>query len=131
MEKLNKILKNSEKAITLISLVVTIIVLLILAGISISMLSGNNGILQRTTYANEKTGEAQIKEEIGLAWNGIQTEGIVNGWTLDQKAGALQTELKKEDGSTIATASGKNVEVKNYKGYNAVINSTNGSFISL
>ena len=39
MEKLNKILKNGEKAITLIALVITIIVLLILAGISISMLS--------------------------------------------------------------------------------------------
>ena len=39
MEKLNKTLKNGEKAITLIALVITIIVLLILAGISISMLS--------------------------------------------------------------------------------------------
>ena len=39
MKKLNKTLKNSEKAITLIGLVVTIIVLLILAGISIAMLS--------------------------------------------------------------------------------------------
>ena len=39
MGKSIKTLKNGEKAITLISLVVTIIVLLILAGISISMLS--------------------------------------------------------------------------------------------
>ena len=39
MGKSNKTLKNSEKAITLIGLVVTIIVLLILAGISIAMLS--------------------------------------------------------------------------------------------
>ena len=42
MEKLNKTQKNSEKAITLIALVITIIVLLILAGISISMLAGDN-----------------------------------------------------------------------------------------
>ena len=49
MEKLNKTLKSNEKAITLIALVITIIVLLILAGISISMLSGDNGILQKAT----------------------------------------------------------------------------------
>lgn len=41
--------KNKELGITLIALVITIIVLLILAGISISMLTGDNGIL-RTIY---------------------------------------------------------------------------------
>ena len=47
MSKIHNItVKNSEKAITLISLVVTIIVLLILAGISINMLTGENGILK-------------------------------------------------------------------------------------
>ena len=38
---------NENKGITLIALVVTIIVLLILAGISVSMLTGQNGILNR------------------------------------------------------------------------------------
>ena len=37
----------SKKGITLISLVVTIVVLLILAGVSVSMLTGDNGILRR------------------------------------------------------------------------------------
>ena len=37
----------SKKGITLISLVVTIVVLLILAGVSVSMLTGDNGILGR------------------------------------------------------------------------------------
>ena len=41
--------------ITLIALVVTIIVLLILAGISIMMLTGNNGILTRVGEAREET----------------------------------------------------------------------------
>ena len=49
MEKIIK--ETNEKGITLIALVITIIVLLILAGISISMLSGNNSILQRATDA--------------------------------------------------------------------------------
>lgn len=43
--------KNTEKGITLIALVVTIVVLLILAGVSISMLTGENGIINQATGA--------------------------------------------------------------------------------
>lgn len=58
-------MKNNTKTsrgITLIALVVTIIVLLILAGISIQMLTGNNGILQRAGDAKGKTEEGQKQE---------------------------------------------------------------------
>ena len=51
-----------NKGITLIALVVTIIVILILAGISIAMLTGQNGILNRAAEAKEKTGAAQEDE---------------------------------------------------------------------
>ncbi len=51
-----------NKGITLIALVVTIIVLLILAGISIAMLTGQNGILNRAVEAKEKTGVTQEDE---------------------------------------------------------------------
>ena len=54
---------KKNKGITLIALVVTIIVLLILAGISINMLTGQNGILNRAAEAKEKTGIAQQDEE--------------------------------------------------------------------
>ena len=54
--------KNEEKGITLIALVVTVLVILVLAGISISMLSGENGILKRATEAKEKTENAQNEE---------------------------------------------------------------------
>lgn len=57
MQKLNnrilKIEEQSIKGITLITLVITIIVLLILAGASISMLTGENGILTRGTKSKE------------------------------------------------------------------------------
>ena len=46
---------NKTSGITLIALVVTIIVLLILAGISIQMLTGDNGILTRAGQAKEAT----------------------------------------------------------------------------
>jgi len=57
-----------NKGITLIALVITVIVLLILAGISISMLSGDNSILSKAGDAREETRGATVKEEIDL-WN--------------------------------------------------------------
>lgn len=63
--KLIKVRKNNS-AITLIALVVTIIVLLILAGISISMLTGKNGILKRAADAKVKSIDAQKEEEENL-----------------------------------------------------------------
>ena len=59
--------KMQEKGITLIALVVTIIVLLILAGISISMLTGQNGILNRASEAKQNTGTAQTEELVKLS----------------------------------------------------------------
>ena len=58
---------KSKNGITLIALVITIIVLLILAGISISLLSGENGILARAKDAKEKYEDAAEKEEADLA----------------------------------------------------------------
>ena len=62
-------MKNFRKnqGITLIVLVITVIVLLILAGISIATLTGNNGILTRTQEAKNKTEEADDIEKIKLA----------------------------------------------------------------
>ena len=57
-----KFLKK-ENGITLIALVITIIVLLILAGVSIVMLTGENGILTQAQKAKNETEEARIEEE--------------------------------------------------------------------
>ena len=59
---MKKVLKE-KSGITLIALVITIIVLLILAGVSISMLTGDNGIITQAQKAKEKTEEAKIREE--------------------------------------------------------------------
>ena len=58
--------KTKNQGITLIALVITIIVLLILAGISIQMLSGDNGLLNRTTEARSKTIHANVYEKLQL-----------------------------------------------------------------
>lgn len=58
---------RQEKGITLIALVVTIIVLLILAGISISMLAGDNGILNKAIQAKDATRGGEVQETVALA----------------------------------------------------------------
>ena len=55
-----------EKGITLIALIVTIIVLLILAGISIGALTGDNGILSQSRIAKEDTERKGIEEQINV-----------------------------------------------------------------
>ena len=59
-------MNKKENGITLIALVITIIVLLILAGVAIAMLSGENGILKKAAEAKTETEQAQIEEEARL-----------------------------------------------------------------
>ena len=61
MKKLNN---DKKDGITLISLVVTIVVLLILAGVSINTVLGDDGIIKKAKEAAEKTAAAQEKEMI-------------------------------------------------------------------
>ena len=70
---MNKTKKNT-RGITLIALVITIIVLLILAGVTIAALSGDTGILTRAKEAKEKTEQAQKEEEQTLS----DMENILN-----------------------------------------------------
>lgn len=66
--------KIKEKGITLIALVVTIIVLLILAAVSIAMITGENGILTNTLEAKKETKKAQYFEEINIEITNEQLE---------------------------------------------------------
>ncbi len=59
--------KNGIKGITLTSLIITVIVLLILSGVAIAALSGENGIITKAKEAKEKNNERQAKEELELA----------------------------------------------------------------
>ena len=69
-------MKKTDKGITLIALVITIIVLLILAAISIATLTGNNGILTRANEAKEQTIVGKEKEEISTAYNGAVANNL-------------------------------------------------------
>ena len=65
---------RNQKGITLIALVITIIVLLILAGVSIAMLTGQNGVLTRATEAQSDTEVAEVVERINLELNAIYAD---------------------------------------------------------
>ena len=92
---------KEKRGITLIALVVTIIVLLILAGISISMLTGQNGILNRASEAKEEYSNSTEKEQLQLSYNSAITRKLGESITAEE----LQNELnevvgKNEDGTS-------------------------------
>ena len=74
-----KEIKKQTKGITLIALVITIIVLLILAGVSISMLTGENGILTQAQKSSEQTEIASVKEQAQLDISNYVVEKLKNG----------------------------------------------------
>ena len=63
---------RNNKGITLIALVITIIVLLILAGVSIAMLTGDNGILTQATNAKDETAKAEAIERMNMELNALR-----------------------------------------------------------
>lgn len=76
----------SNKAITLIALVITIIILLILAGITIATLTGENGILTKSKNASEETNKQTATEIINLKITTAQ----INTYAKEQRMPTLQ-----------------------------------------
>ena len=106
-----KIIKQA-KGITLISLVITIIILLILAGVTLSLTLGDNGIITQAGKAKEAQEIAAIKEDFQLA---ILDKELEKGGT-----GLTQEELEEiagnygelqEDGNTIKTEEGYEIKI--------------------
>ena len=71
---MNGIVRKKERGITLIALVITIIVLLILAGVSIAMLTGQNGILTQAQNAKQATENKSAEEKVKLAVMGARAD---------------------------------------------------------
>ena len=86
--------QKKNNGITLIALVITIIVLLILAGISIAMLTGNNSILTQAGNAKDISGDSQITEKAKIAYAGALANG--SGKVTEE---LFKTELDKEFGT--------------------------------
>lgn len=72
--------KKTQNGITLIALVVSIIVLIILAGVSIAMLIGDNGIITQAQNAKEETEKADVKEktQMNIMEKELENEGDIS-----------------------------------------------------
>ncbi len=94
----NKIMQRNTKGITLIALVVTVIVLIILAGVSISLVLGQNGIVNKAEKAKENTELAKTEEETILNDLAKQIEeGTSGGTTNPQETIKTVEEVKDGD----------------------------------
>ena len=100
---------KNETGITLLTLVITIIVLLILAGITINAITGDNGIIGNAEQAKEETEIANEKEIVEKAT--VQAMGNNKYGNIEESE--LQDELDKEteEGKTKATDIGDEIEV--------------------
>lgn len=116
---------KKERGITLVALVVTIVVLLILAGVSISMVLGNNGIVTKAQASQAAQDKAYAREVVESALKSVQIDvltGKIDTGTVakvvtaigDSKftAGTAENTVKysQKDGTTYTVT----VELTNY-----------------
>lgn len=104
-----------NKGITLVALVITIVILLILASISLNLIAGGNGILEKTSTAVEISALAAEKEQLQLALVAAQMDAITTG-NLEIESQILSEIIEKygelqDDGDTIVTENG-NISLK-------------------
>ena len=88
---------KQERAITLIALVITIIVILILAGISIATLTGENGLLNKANIAKEESKKAEYKEELELIGQELQIEQKTENFDTREYMDRYEKEIKKDN----------------------------------
>ena len=104
--------KKYDGGITLVALVVTIVILLILAGVSLNLVIGNEGILTRSKESKTKTEIAEVKEKAQLDITEIQ---ILNGGKITYSE--LKTTLEKY-GTVEYESDGKTIKgIKTTAGY--------------
>ena len=110
-----------EKAITLIALVVTIVILLILAGVTITMTLGQNGLFTRAREGAAAYNESEVRDDLSM---------LITQYTWDKASEKTDKSLGdylKDNGATSvkANADGTTLEVT-YKGYTFKVNKDSG-----
>ena len=103
-----KEIKKSSKGVTLIALVITIIVLLILAGVSIAMLTGDNGILTQAKEAKEANIAGTEKEQIKLAMQSLKMKKQADNVSTIVTPDELQNQLIEDGAKNVTVESGEN-----------------------
>ena len=106
---------RNQKGITLVALVVTIVVLLILAGTSIAMLTGDTGIFTNAQKAKAANTEGEVIERMDIAYNSIKAAKIIDS---------------NVDGATAKTLDALVTSVKNDLGMDATKDTDKGYTIT-
>ena len=124
--ELKKRTSLGEKAITLIALVVTIVILLILAGVTITMTLGQNGLFTRAREGAAAYNESEVRDDLSM---------LITQYTWDKAAEKTDENLGdylKDNGATSvkANADGTTLEVE-YKGYVFTVNKDSGEITSV
>ena len=126
MEKLKRRTSFGEKAITLIALVITIVILLILAGVTITMTLGQNGLFTRAREGVVAYNESEVRDDLSM---------LITQYIWDKAAEKTDKSLGdylKDNGATSvkANADGTTLEVE-YKGYVFTVNKDSGEITSV
>ena len=105
---------KNQRGITLIALVITIIVLLILAGVSIAMLTGKNGILTRASGASQTSIWGEVDEAVKLGVAEIVTNQMDPTFnnTAATTAGAVTVEVTADNVAKAITQNNANLTAK-------------------
>lgn len=93
---------RNNKGITMIALIITIIILLILAGVTIAFLTGENGILNKASTAAETAKKANAEERLKVELMAIQTEDLIDGKEANLDSLDANKEQLSEKGIAIA-----------------------------
>ena len=129
---------KEAKGITLIALVITIIVLLILAGVAIATLTGENGILTKANNAKIETTKAGAEEKVKIAvlasygqHGGLDYEVLEKNLNkIEGKTSQIPSPITKDSFPIVVTVDGYNVKIKE-DGFTGIIkNSVSDMFDS-
>ena len=126
MKNLKRRTSLGEKAITLIALVVTIVILLILAGVTITMTLGQNGLFTRAREGAAAYNESEVRDDLSM---------LITQYTWDKASEKTDKSLGdylKDNGATSvkANADETTLEVE-YKGYVFTVNKDSGEITSV
>ena len=121
-------LKN-KTGITLIALIITIIVLLILAGITISLVVGDNGILSKSKSSKEATVVGREKETITVSWSALITNKLANDQEITDESFEQELNNNNNDATVSYDDDGNYLVHFNDTGHNYIINRETGETV--
>lgn len=113
-------MKKENKGITLVALIITIIILIILSGVTINSIIGQDGLLKKAQIASQEYKKAQAKEELDIILMEIKSKLI------NEKGNIfiddVENELRKNNDIKIKEINKEDLEIiVNYKNYDFII----------